>query len=70
MDAGLHLPLLAPLFELAPERDADGDEADEKDLECHAVSQSIRYANKKRRGTSTAGTLRCEKVFSVCRVNS
>jgi len=70
MDAGPHLPLLTPLFELAPKRDADRDEADKKDLECHGDSQSIRYANKKRGGKRTAGTRRWEKVFSVCRVNS
>jgi len=39
VDVGLHLPLFTALFELAPERDADGDEAHQKDLECHAPSR-------------------------------
>src|SRR6266700_6432488 len=39
VDVGLHLPLFTALFELTPERDADGDEAHQKDLECHAPSR-------------------------------
>src|SRR5213593_4282543 len=45
LDAGLDVTAFAPLLELRPEGDPDGHEADEKDLEGHGVSISIRHAN-------------------------
>jgi len=46
VDASPHLPLLTALLVLAPERDADGDEAHEKDLDCHASSTKHRLCQR------------------------
>jgi hypothetical protein len=66
MNVSPHLPLLTALFVLAPERDADGDEAHQEDLDGHASSPSIRYANALNGRKCSVAALRCEEVFFVC----
>src|SRR5262249_4203558 len=66
VDASPHLPLLTALLVLAPERDADGDEAHEKDLDCHASSPSIGCASASNGTKCSVAIIRCEGFFSAC----
>jgi hypothetical protein len=66
MNASPHLPLITALFVLAPERDADGDEAHEEDLDGHALSPSIGCANASDGRKCAGAVARCEEFFSVC----
>src|SRR5262249_58517547 len=66
VEASPPLPLLTALFVLAPERDANGDEAHEKDLNGHASSPSIRCANESNGTKCSVAIIRCEEFFSGC----
>src|SRR5262249_4739386 len=66
MNAGPHSPLLTALFVLTPERDADGHEAHEEDLDGHASPPSIGYANASNGENCSVAVIGCEEIFLVC----